>query len=91
MQLGTRWTAGQQPPAAVPASLHAQIAAVERDLPHDALGAAAPRWTLTWLERRPVAELDTGVIVTQDADGNVVVRHDADDEFSNRDEARPSR
>ena len=89
MQLGTRWTAGQQPPAAVPQALHTQIAAVERDLPKDALGAAAPRWTLTWLERRPVAELETGVIVTLDADGKAVVRHDADDEFSSRDEARP--
>jgi hypothetical protein len=89
MQLGTRWTAGQQPPVAVPAALHAQIAAVERDLPRDALGAAAPRWTLTWLERRPVAELETGVIVTLDAAGNPVVRHDDGDEFSSRDEARP--
>lgn len=89
MQLGTRWTAGQQPPAAVPAELHAQITAVERDLPHDALGAAAPRWTLTWLERRPVAELDTGVIVTVDAEGEVVVRHDDEDEFSTRDHSQP--
>lgn len=88
MQLGTRWTAGQQPPAAVPAELHPQIAAVERDLPKDALGAAAPRWTLTWLERRPVAELETGVIVTVDGSGAVVVRHDGDDEFSSRDESR---
>lgn len=78
MQLGTRWTAGQQPPAAVPEALRASIAAVEADLsPED----AAPRWTLTWLEHRPVAELDTGVIVALDADGAVVVRHDVDDEF----------
>jgi len=89
MQLGTRWTAGQQPPAAVPDILHAQIAAVERDLPKDALGAAAPRWTLTWLERRPVAELETGVIVTVDAAGDVIVRHDDEDEFSSRDESHP--
>jgi hypothetical protein len=82
MQLGTRWTAGSPPPAAVPAELHTQIAAVERDLPVDALGAAAPRWTLTWLERRPVAELETGVIVSLDATGRVVVRHDVDDEFA---------
>jgi hypothetical protein len=79
MQLGTRWTAHQTPPAAVPAELHAQIAVVEPDLPDD--GGPAPRWTLTWLERRPVAELDTGVVVTLDASGAVVVRHDADDEF----------
>jgi hypothetical protein len=82
MQLGTRWTAGEQPPAAVPAALHAQIAAVEGQLPLDELGQPAPRWTLTWLERRPVAELETGVIVTLDASGAAVVRHDTDDEFA---------
>jgi len=79
MQLGTRWIAGEQPPAAVPQELHAQLAAVERDLPP---GSPAPRWTLTWLEGRPVAELDTGVIVTIDRSGAVVVRHDDEDEFA---------
>ncbi|WP_438352824.1 hypothetical protein [Microbacterium sp. CJ88] len=79
MQLGTRWTAGATPPAAVPAELHPQIAAVEASL---AGASPMPRWTLTWLERRPVAELDTGVIVTIDAGGAVVVRHDVDDEFA---------
>lgn len=82
MQLGTRWTARTAPPAAVPAQLHAQIAAVEASVPPDALGQPAPRWTLTWLEGRPVAELDTGVIVTIDRDGQVVVRHDDEDEFA---------
>jgi len=28
MQLGTRWTSGEEPPAAVPAALRTQIAAV---------------------------------------------------------------
>jgi hypothetical protein len=79
MQLGTRWTAGDQPPAAVPASLHEQLAAVEATL---SPGVPAPRWTLTWLEGRPVAELDSGVIVTLDADGSVVVRHDDEDDFA---------
>lgn len=83
MQLGTRWTVGEQPPAAVPAELHEQIAAVERAITDDQYATVGkPRWTLTWLERRPVAELDTGVIVTVDAAGSVVVRHDVDDEFA---------
>ncbi|GAA5029710.1 hypothetical protein ACFQRL_07790 [Microbacterium fluvii] len=82
MQLGTRWAARTQPPAAVPAALHAQIAAVEASVPPDALGQPAPYWTLTWLEGRPVVELDTGVIVTLDRDGTVVVRHDDEDEFA---------
>lgn len=82
MQLGTRWTAGAEPPAAVPAALRAQIAAVEASTPPDALGQPAPRWTLTWLEGRPIAELDTGVVVTIDREGTVVVRHDDEDEFA---------
>ncbi|WP_292854995.1 hypothetical protein [Microbacterium sp.] len=40
------------------------------------------RWTLTFLEGRPIAELDTGVIVEQVASGEVVVRHDDEDEFA---------
>lgn len=87
MQLGTRWTAGERPPAAVPAELHEQIAAVEAGLPADQLGQPKPKWTLTWLERRPIAELDLGVIVTLDANGRAVVRHDDDEQFSNRDHA----
>ena len=78
MQLGTRWTAGGEPPASVPAVLRAQIAAVEAVLTADPLGQPAPRWTLTWLEGRPIAELDTGVIVSLDEDGEAVVRHDED-------------
>jgi hypothetical protein len=81
MRLGTRWTAGTTPPAAVPAVLHAQIAAVEAQLPVDPLGQPLPAWTLTFLEGRPIAELDTGVLVTTDAAGTVVVRHDDEDEF----------
>lgn len=81
MQLGTRWTAKQQPPKAVPEALHSAIAAVEATFEPDTLGQPAPRWTLTWLEGRPVAELDTGVVVTLDPSGQAVVRHDPDDVF----------
>ncbi len=81
MRLGTRWISGERPPVAVPESIRAAIASVEAALPPDALGQPAPRWTLTWLEGRPVAELETGVIVTLDRDGAAVVRHDDEDEF----------
>ncbi len=82
MQLGTRWTSGDEPPAAVPAVIRPQICAVDRALPDDDLGQPRPRWTLTFLEGRPVAELDTGVIVELGADGSVSVRHDEDDDFA---------
>ncbi|WP_336631196.1 MULTISPECIES: hypothetical protein [unclassified Microbacterium] len=82
MRLGTRWASGDEPPQAVPDALRPQIAAVDRALPDDDLGQPRPRWTLTFLEGRPIAELDTGVIVEQGADGVVTVRHDDEDEFA---------
>ena len=83
MQLGTRWALGTVPPQAVPEVLRAQIAAVEDLISAGQLAQEpTPRWTLTWLEGRPIAELDAGVIVTLGADGEAVVHHDPDDEFA---------
>lgn len=79
MQLGTRWTAGSTPPAAVPDAIRGSIADVDTATLTE--GGPAPRWTLTWLEGRPVAELDTGVFVRLTANGEVVVEHDPEDEF----------
>jgi hypothetical protein len=56
MQLGGRWSVGAAPPARLPQDLLAQIAEVEAALPPD----TTLRWTLTWLEGRPVVELDDG-------------------------------
>lgn len=81
MQLGTRWTSGDAIPAAVPAELHEQIRSVDATIPGDDLGQPRPRWTLTFLEGRALAELATGVIV-EATPGGVVVRHDSDDEFA---------
>lgn len=81
MRMGTRWTSGDTPPAAVPEALHTQIRAVDDALPADDLGQPRPRWTLTFLEGRPIAELDTGVIVELTRSGEVVVRHDDEDDF----------
>ena len=82
MQLGTRWTAGEQPPASVPAALHEAIAEVDAstlaelaELP-EAERDYAPRWTLTWLEGRPIAELETGVFVRLNAPGGVTIDHE---------------
>lgn len=69
MQLGTRWPAGSTPPASVPAELHAAITDVEAQVT-----AERAYWTLTWLEGRPIAELDAGWEVIVDAAGEVVAR-----------------
>ena len=76
MQLGTRWDAGAQAPASLDAATLAAIATVEAEVLGAGSAAEAdpgagaetgttdatrpPRWTLTWLERRPHLELDTG-------------------------------
>lgn len=75
MQLGTRWSVGASTPAAVPPAMSAAIADVERELAAiDGLDASGWRWTLTWLEGKPVAELDDGTIVRLDpATGGAVV------------------
>ena len=67
MQLGTRWAAGSPPPASVPAALHPGIASVEQN-------GYTGHWTLTWLEGRPLAELDAGWEVLLTAAGEVIVR-----------------
>jgi hypothetical protein len=56
MQLGSRWSVGQTPPGRLPADLLDRIAEVESALPAE----TTLRWTLTWLEGRPVVELDDG-------------------------------
>lgn len=63
MQLGTRWPIGTEPPSALPAAVTAEIRAVEAGLVDDDIDTAGWRWTLTWLERRPVVELDDGTVI----------------------------
>lgn len=74
MQLGTRWTIGNTAPAGLPAAVVTAVGEVEAEV----LGLAslefdpsAWRWTLTWLEGRPVVELDDGTVIRYDAAANV--------------------
>jgi len=58
MQLGSRWSVGAEPPRGLSPELVQTIRETEAGLsPED---AATLRWTLTWLEGRPVVELDDG-------------------------------
>lgn len=77
MKLGTRWTSGGAIPASVPEALHEQIGQVDRLIEVD----PRPKWTLTWLEGRPVAELENGAVVSLDATGRAVVGQIDDDTF----------
>lgn len=71
MRLGTRWDVGDEPPATLDGPMLRAIARVEAELEADGIDAAAWRWTLTWLEGRPAAELDDGTVVRLLPDGAV--------------------
>ncbi len=60
MQLGSRFSVGQIP-RSIPSELAERIQQVEDSLTDDERSSL--RWTLTWLENRPVVELDNGVIL----------------------------
>ena len=69
MQLGTRWSVGGEPPAKLSETVVEAIRGVEAGL------GDRPdwRWTLTWLEGRPVVELDDGTTIRVSPDGSVAV------------------
>jgi hypothetical protein len=64
MQLGTRWEVGAEPPPRLPDSMIAAVAQVEIELA--GVDTTGWRWTLTWLEGRPVVELDDGTTLRLD-------------------------
>ena len=74
MQLGTRWSVGAEPPARLSDAMKAEIAAVEAE--REAQDPSMWRWTLTWLEGHPRAELEDGTIVREDYDGSIIVEQD---------------
>ena len=71
MQLGTRWNVGAEPPSRLPVEVVEAIASVEGELA--GVSTDGWRWTLTWLEGRPVVELDDGTINRIDPEGAVIV------------------
>jgi hypothetical protein len=87
MQLGTRWPVGSPTPERLPDAVVAAVRQVESelDVPHrtdgrfsesSVTGGVGPttwRWTLTWLEGRPVVELDDGTVIRVDHAGNVEI------------------
>jgi hypothetical protein len=63
MQLGTRWSLGGTLPAGLPHVVEIAVRAVEEDLAALDVDTSTWRWTLTWLEAKPVIELDDGTII----------------------------
>jgi hypothetical protein len=76
MQLGTRWAVGATAPDRLPDAMVAAIAEVESEL--GGVDTATWRWTLTWLEGRPVVVLDDGTTLRFDPLTQSVSRTEAE-------------
>lgn len=75
MQLGTRWPFGATPPASVPAEVQAKVAEFEASR----ADGAGRTWTLTWLEGRPIVELDDGTVIDGERRHDAAVGSDDED------------
>lgn len=73
MQLGTRWAAHTAAPASLDRAVLGAIAQVERELSALMHDTTSWYWTLTYLENRPVVQLDDGTTIRVDAQGAVFV------------------
>jgi len=76
MQLGTRWSVGDMPPTQLPDEVVSAIALVEKDL--EDVDTGQWRWTLTWLERKPVVELDDGTVIRLGPTGAALIETPVD-------------
>lgn len=81
--LGTRWAFGSEPPARLAPEVAQAIAGVERDLTESGrTDLTGSMWTLTWLEGRPIADLDRDtadgdpIVVSVDATGRIATSTD---------------
>ena len=63
MQLGTRWSVGGQAPSSLPEVMSFAVQTVEEELVATEVVTNDWRWTLTWLEGKPVIELDDGTVI----------------------------
>jgi hypothetical protein len=60
MQLGTRWAIGTTPPERIPQQVRAAVRTVETELEESDQATTGWGWTLTYLEGKPIVDLDDG-------------------------------
>ncbi len=77
MQLGTRWSVGAKPPERLSDGMRSEIASIETER-MSTNDTGMWRWTLTWLEGHPRAELEDGTVVREDYDGSIIIDVDED-------------
>lgn len=73
MQLGTRWPAHTPPPQSLELSVVEAVHEVERELKALKQDTSTWYWTLTYLENRPVVQLDDGTTIRVNTDGYVSI------------------
>lgn len=78
MQLGTRWNVGGEPPSRLPETVVVAVRGVEDELAAESVDASTWRWTLTFLEGKPIVELDDGTSIHLDAAGRAQVTNPDD-------------
>lgn len=86
MQVGIRWPVGATPPASLPPVVVAAVRGVEAELTATATPTERWGWTLTYLERQPVVDLDDGTRIRYlaDQDHAVVTNVEFDDDGAGR-------
>lgn len=73
MQLGTRWAAHTPAPTQLDSDVKSAVAEVERELHALKQDTSSWFWTLTYLEGRPVVQLDDGTTIRVAADGRITI------------------
>lgn len=73
MQLGKRWAAHTPAPSNLDSAMITAVAEVERELHALKQDTSKWYWTLTYLENRPVVQLDDGTTLRMNADGYVSI------------------
>jgi hypothetical protein len=73
MKLGTRWPAHTPPPQALTEDVKAAALRVETELTALGQDTHSWYWTLTYLENKPVVQLDDGTTIRLSDDGKVSI------------------
>jgi hypothetical protein len=73
MQLGKRWAAYTDTPSSLDAAVREAVIGVERELVVLTQDTSQWYWTLTYLEGRPVVQLDDGTTIRVSHDGHITI------------------
>lgn len=76
MQLGTRWQVNTAAPKNLVRAVSQAVLDVERELSRLNQDISSWYWTLTYLENRPVVQLDDGTTLRINAEGTVSIHQE---------------